>query len=147
MKKFLTLITVILLGVGLSMARDKVTTDTSVLPKNALELINKHFGKVGVNHIKVDKNMIGHVDDYDVILNNGAEIEFKADGTLKSVDCGSKSVPDALVIKPIRDYIKKNFKGAAIVSFEIERNSYEIELVNGLDLKFDRSGNFIKVDN
>lgn len=147
MKKFLTLLTVMLLGVSLSMARDNVTTDTSVLPKNALELINKHFGKVGVNHIKVDKNMVGHIDDYDVILNNGTEIEFKADGTLKSVDCGSKSVPDGLVIKPILEYIKKNFKGAAIVGLEIERNSYEIELINGLDLKFDRAGNFLKADN
>ncbi len=147
MKKLLTLLVVMLLGVGLSMARDKVTTDTSVLPKNARELINKHFGKVGVNHIKIDKNMVGHIDDYDVILNNGTEIEFKADGTLKSIDCGSKSIPDALVIKPIRDYIKKNFKGSAIVGLEIERNSYEIELANGLDLKFDRAGNFLKVDN
>ncbi len=147
MKKLLTLLTVVLLGLGISMARDKVTTDTSVLPKAAMELINKHFGKVGVNHIKIDKNMVGHIDDYDVILNNGTEIEFKSDGTLKSIDCGSKSIPDALVLKPIRDYIKKNFKGAAITSLEIERNTYEIELVNGLELKFDRAGNFLKVDN
>lgn len=146
MKKILTLLTVMLLGIGLGIARDKVTTDTSVLPKSALELVNKHFSKVGVNHIKIDKNMVGHIDDYDVILNNGTELEFKSDGALKSIDCGSKSIPDALVIKPIRDYVKKNFKGASIVGLEIERNSYEVELSTGLDLKFDRAGNFLKVD-
>lgn len=146
MKKFISLMVALVLGIGIGMARDRVTSDPSVLPAAATATINKHFGKVGVNHIKIDENVFGHVDDYDVILNNGTEIEFTADGTVKSVDCGRNAVPAALVIKPIRDYVAANWKGNEIVAIETDRNSYDVELSNGIDLKFDRSGRFLRVD-
>lgn len=146
MKKLMVLMLAAIIGIGTSFARDRVTSDSNVLPAPAKEILNKHFPKVGVNHIKIDQNLVGQVDDYDVILNDGSEVEFDRNGNVKSVDCGSTSVPEALVLKPIRDYVAKNFKGAKIVGIETNRKSYEIELSSGMELKFDRSGAFLKID-
>ena len=62
------------------------------------------------------------------------------------IDCGINAIPDALILKPIRDYVAKNFKGQKIVGLEVNRNNYEVQLYGGMELKFDRSGNFQRVD-
>lgn len=145
MKKFFAILALVLFAVVPMMARDRVTTDVKALPAAAQELITKYYGKVGVNHIKIDSNMLGK-KDYDVVLNNGTELEFNDEGSLKEIDCGRNAVPNALVLKPILDYISKNFNGKKIVSMDIKSNKYEIELSNGLDLEFDRAGNFLRID-
>lgn len=145
MKKLIAIFAVALMSVLPIAARDRVTSDESVLPAPARELIQKYYGKVGVNHIKIDSNMFGK-SDYDVILNNGTELDFNDEGTLKEIDCGRAAVPNDLVLKPIRDYVAKNFSGKKIVAMDIKSNKYEIELSNGLDLEFDRSGKFLRID-
>lgn len=145
MKKIFLLLSVMILSVASLSARDKVYRDASVLPAPAKELLSKYFGKTKVSHINVDKKTFGGAD-YDVILTNGFEIEFNSDGTLTEIDCGSVAIPDALILKPIRDHVNKNFKGRKIVQMEVNRNSYDIELSDGTDLKFDRSGVFQRID-
>lgn len=145
MKKIASLLLMIVLVVGTAMARDRVSRDISVLPAAAQQVINKHFKGAGVNHIKIDSKTFGG-DEYDVVLDNGTEIDFDSKGNIKEIDCGRVAVPDALVLKPIRDYVAKNFKGQKIVGMEVNRNNYEIQLYGGMELKFDRSGNFQRVD-
>lgn len=134
------------LTVGIASARDRVTRNTSELPQAAQTTITRHFSKTGVNHIKIDSKVFGG-DEYEVILNDGTEIDFNSDGTIKEIDCGRSAIPEALVLKPIRDYVNSNFKGAKIVGMDVERGGYEITLSTGVDLKFDRAGNFKKIDN
>lgn len=145
MKKLIALVIVALMTVISVSARDKIYRDDSMLPTPAKELVKKYFGKVGINHVKVDKKTFGGAD-YDVVLNNGTEIDFNADGVMTEIDCGTNAVPDALILKPIRDYVAKNFKNKKIVSMEVNRSSYDIELIDGTDLKFDRAGKFLKID-
>jgi hypothetical protein len=145
MKKLLTLLIVMLGAISMANARDYVTTDVAQLPAAAQKILKTHFPKTGVNHIKIDSNIIGS-KDYDVILDNGTELDFDNSGNLKEIDCGHNAVPAALVLKPIRDYVANNFKGRKIVGLEINSRSYDVELSDGLDLKFDRSGNFLKID-
>ncbi len=144
MKKLLLLFAALVLSVGAVAARDRVTTDVKALPQAAQTALAKYFPKTQVNHIKIDKDVFD--TDYDVVLENGTEIDFDKDGNIKEVDCGSSAVPDALVLKPIRDYVAKNFKGQKIVGLEVNRKDYEIQLSNGVDLKFDRSGKFLRID-
>lgn len=131
---------------GIASARDRISRDMSTLPAAAQQIIKTHFGKTGVNHIKIDSKTFGG-EEYDVILNNGTEIEFDQSGNIKEIDCGSRAIPDQLILKPIRDFVAKNFKGQKIVAMEVKRNRYEIELLSGQELEFDRAGKFLKVDN
>lgn len=132
----------LLMGVGMMSARDRVTHDINVLPTPARTTLSTHFKKVAVNHIKIDDNLLGK-PDYEVILDNGTEIDFDGEGRLKEVDCSRNGVvPAGLIVKPVSDYIKRNYKNARIIGYEVKSNGYEVELNNGIEVKFDRSGNF-----
>lgn len=145
MKKLFAILTLVLIAVGPVAARDRVTHDVNELPAEARVIINKYYPKTGIHHIKIESKLFGG-DDYEVVLNNGTEIEFDSKGSLKEIDCGATAVPEGLVLKPIRDYVAKNFKGRKIVSLDVDRNSYDVELSDGTDLEFDRSGNFKRID-
>jgi hypothetical protein len=42
--------------------------------------------------------------------------------------------------------VKKTHSGTRIVGIERERNGFEVTLNNGIDMKFDKNGNFLKYD-
>ncbi len=145
MNKILTTLLMALIAVMPMAARDRVSRNVNDLPATAQATLNKYFAKSNVNHIKIDSKTFGG-KEYDVILDDGTEIEFDSKGNMKDIDAGTRGIPSAMILKPIRDYIKANFKGQKIVSMEVKSNKYEIELSNGVDLEFDRNGNFRKVD-
>jgi hypothetical protein len=145
MKKLVAILALVLLSVGAVAARDRVTRDVKELPSDARAIINKYYPKTGINHIKIDSKTFGG-NDYEVILNNGTEIDFDSKGALKEIDCGAEAVPQGLILKPIRDYVSKNFSSKKIVSLDVNRNSYDVELSDGTDLEFDRAGNFKRID-
>lgn len=145
MKKILTLLVCVVLGLGAMSARSRVVRDVKVLPAQAQTMLRTNFPKTQVNHIKIETKALGH-DEYDVILNDGTEVEFNHNGEWKDVDCGNRAVPSGLVLPVIGKYVKTNYPSAVIVGIEVDRNHYEVELSNGVDLKFGRDGRFLKVD-
>ncbi|MDE7160186.1 MAG: PepSY-like domain-containing protein [Muribaculaceae bacterium] len=42
--------------------------------------------------------------------------------------------------------MKANHKGASIVGIEKERYGYEVELSNGIEMRFDKQGRFVRYD-
>lgn len=126
-------------------ARDKVYRDAGVLPQQAQQTLKKNFPKATVNRIVADHSVFG-VKDYEVILNDGTEIEFNKEGEWKEVDCGHRAVPQEFVINPIRSFLQKNHKGKTVVKIDKDSNDYDVELNDGTELKFDRSGKFLRYD-
>ena len=145
MKKFITAMLLMAIAIIPMAARDRVTTNVNELPATAQATLNKYFAKTKVNHIKIDKKTFGGAE-YDVVLENGTEIEFDSNGNWKEIDCGYNKVPDGLILKSITDHVKANFKNQHIVSIEVSHNKYELELSSGLDVEFDRSGRFLRID-
>lgn len=133
-----------MLAIVPALARDRYTTDHTQLPAAARQVIAETFGQNKINHIKIDTDMYG--TSYDVVLNNGTELEFDRHGNLTEVDAGRNGVPDKLVPAAIRNYVKTNYKNARITSLKIDHSHYEVELIGGLDLLFDRNGRFLGVD-
>lgn len=144
MKKFMLLMALAILTALPSFA-DRVSRNVNDLPAAAQTTLNKYFKGKDVSHIKIDDKFMGH-KEYDVILENGTEVEFDHEGNWKEIDCGHKAVPEELILKPIREYVKKNFNNRKIVKIETKRNKYSIELADGVDLEFDRAGNFLRID-
>ena len=83
---------------------------------------------------------------YEVMLNDGAKIEFDKKGNWDNVDCETYAVPTALVPASITKYVKANFPGTKIVKIDKERHDYDIELSNDIELKFNKSGALIGMD-
>lgn len=122
-------------------AFDKYSINRDDLPQEARNFLTEHFPKGRVSMVKTDRHLLKKTD-YDVKLVNGTKIEFNNAGKWTSVDCKTREVPSALVIKPIRNYVKKNFPDTHIVKIEKKTFGFELELSDGIELKFDRLGTF-----
>lgn len=145
MKKLvMILVMVFAVTFGVS-AGDTYAHDASVLPKAAQTVIrNNCKGKVSV--VKIEKTL-GYITEYEVVLTDGTEISFDRDGNWSDVEtANSKSVPSGFVPTAISNFVKKNHAGTRIVGIEKERSGYEIELSNGIDIKFDKKGAFTRYD-
>ena len=111
----------------------------------AQEFIKTHFAGVEVSFSKVDEELFN--EDYKVVFVNGAKVEFAKNGEWKDVECKYGEVPAAIVPQQIRDYVTKNYPKNKIVAIDRDRRDYEVELDNGLDLKFDLMFRLIDIDN
>ena len=138
MKKFLFFL-MALLCLGGAAKADSYTIDRDKLPVKAREMIEEYFPKAKIGMIKVDKHLFKKTD-YDVKLVNGTKIEFNNAGKWTSVDCKNRQVPDGLVMRTIRIYVKKNCNGAFITKIENKLSGYEIELSDGVEMKFNKLG-------
>lgn len=144
MKKILIILAAVLFTAGAVSARDRVYNSADPLPEAAKTMLKTHFPKLTVNHVKVDKDLTK--TEYEAILSDGTEVDFNKDGEWKAIDRGHKAVPEAVILRPIREYVSSNYPGTAIVEIDKGRNDYEVTLANGVDLKFDRAGNFLRID-
>lgn len=146
MKKNLFLVIAAILCTMSVYARDIISRNVNDLPVAAQNIVKNSF-KSKVSLIKIDKGVMG-ISEYEVILADGSEITFDKSGNWKDVEMpAGKSVPDYFIPKAIKDYVSKNNKGQKIVGIEKERSSYEVQLNNGIEMKFDRAGNFLRYDN
>lgn len=146
MKKTLLAVLLMVFGSILALqARDNYSHDVTTLPQAAREIIKKQF-KAGVSVIKIDKDF-GRVSEYEVILTDGTEVTFDSKGNWESVETSvNKSVPSYFVLKEIQTYVSKNHAGQKITGIEKKRNGFEVELSNGIDMKFDKAGTFTGYD-
>lgn len=141
MKKLLLFSLIALLFSGVGFAFDKYSLDRNDLPEAAREFLTEYFPKAKVGMIKVDKHLLKKTD-YDVKLVNGTKIEFNNAGKWTSVDCKNSAVPEGIIPKTIRTYVKKNFPDVKIVKIEKSSTKYEVELSDDVELTFNLLGQF-----
>lgn len=114
------------------------------LPAAAQQTIKKHFADRQIAFAKVEMKVFGKT--YDVIFTNGEKIEFDGKGQWRDIECRQSRVPAALVPAAIANYVKKNYPQTTILKIERDRRTYEIELSNRLELKFNNSFQLIDID-
>lgn len=114
------------------------------LPQAITDFLQQHFPGANVAYVESDnKNGL----KYDVTLNDGTEIDFDLANQWEEVDCKIKPVPPALVPPAIDNYVKTlSQKDLMIIKIGRKHYGYEIELSNGLDMRFNLNGQFIGVD-
>lgn len=145
MKKMKMLLSLILVAVGLSANAQNSMIPVSELPVQAKEFLDTHFKNVKV--LQVEKEAIlGLVRDYEVILGNGMVVEFSKKGDWTEVSGKGKEIPASVVPDKISKYVKTEFPKTFIKKIEKGSKGYEVELSNGLDLKFDLAGIFKRID-
>lgn len=145
MNKIILTLTLIVSIALSACAKDEYSRNPNTLPLAARTTLKNNFkGKISV--IKIDKDF-GKVSDYEVILTDGSEVTFDRKGNWKDIESAPDSkVPAKLVPAAISKYVKENHGSARIIGIDKDRNGYEIELSNGLELKFNREGKFLRYD-
>ncbi len=144
MKKLLFIL-VVILGSFTATARGNYSHNPSDLPASAQSILKNHF-KSKVSHIKIEKDF-GKISEYDVVLTDGTEVTFDRHGNWKDIEVRqSSSVPAALVPAAIATYVKQNQKNTKITGIEKNKSGYEVELSNGVEMKFNSEGQFLRYD-
>ncbi|MCP2029451.1 hypothetical protein L1276_004638 [Flavobacterium sp. HSC-32F16] len=129
---------------GLSANAQKTVIKKEALPANAQTFLKTHFGSKKPSYILEDKEILS--TEYKVQFDNQLEIEFDKKGNWKEVDGKNSKIPKSIVPKKIASYLKENFPKEKVTKIEIETYGYETKLTNGLELKFNLKGDFIKID-
>ena len=146
MKKMTAFLIGIVWFAGAYANNTQMTNDTNALPVTAKNFIKKHFPQSGISHVK-EEDGIWLWKTYEVILTNGFDLEFDHKGIWKEVDCERQAVPVEIIPKKILQYVQTHYKDQTIVSIKKEDKGYEIQLLNGLELKFNSKEKFLRVDN
>jgi len=145
MKKFMMLAAAVLtLGICAANAANDRKIDANQLPAKAQQFIAKYFPDSKTAYAKEEHGK--NRTTYEVVFTDGKEIEFRADGEWKEVDCKWDAVPAGIVPQQITRYVAQNYPDAVIRKIEHGRHDYEIELDNGTDLTFDLQFNLTKID-
>ncbi|MDR0894581.1 MAG: PepSY-like domain-containing protein [Prevotellaceae bacterium] len=147
MKKFLALLFVAFVAIpSFSFAQmgDVITQDINQLPAAARSFIGKYFADVKVSYIKIDKELLS--TDYEVLLTDRTEISFDGKGEWTEVDCKRIAVPAVLVPDYIVAYVKSSFPDQIITKIERNRWGTEVELLNDISFRFNKSGRMVEAD-
>ncbi|KPH12087.1 PepSY-like domain-containing protein [Chryseobacterium sp. ERMR1:04] len=135
---------VLLLMMGFVYGQDRVIS-ANQLPKTAKNFLSVNFKGIATSSVIEDNEIFG-VDEYKVFLTNGIKVEFDSKGNWKEVDGKHQKVSYGFIPATIRNYVAKSFPNTHIVKIERKSWSYKAELSNGIDLEFDKNGNFKRID-
>lgn len=139
-------------------AQDKLIT-TEQLPSAITSFIQNNFPGQVIDYVNIDSEFADtdfdddfDCDDFDdtiyeVCLNNGIEIDFDMNGNWKKVDCYYMTVPMQIIPSTIAQYVDIHFSGQEIVKIDKKYYGYEVELSNGVEVKFNHQGELLSIDN
>lgn len=116
----------------------------NALPAKAQTLLSQHFNGQKVMLATIESGVVSR--SYDVVLQNGTKLEFDKKGNLTEIDCKQATVPAKLIPQAIRNYLMENYPAQAVKKIEMNKNEYEVELANGLDLTFNKHFQLIDID-
>lgn len=145
MKKFFTVVLIVLTSLGIAKAdNNERTISVEQLPQKAQEFLKTYFKDLTVAFIVEETKYYGK--EYEVTYTDRTEIDFQENGEWEKIKCRYTAVPSGIVPKAIIDFVAKNNPQQTIK--KIERNAYiwEVELHNGIEIKFDTKFQLIGYD-
>lgn len=129
---------------GIYLHADKdIVISVQDLPEKVISYVKTHFPEQEI--IKAVKDKDGLSFTYEIKLSGKIELEFTAKGDIKNID-GQNKLPDSVIPEKILNYVKTNYPDNYITGWSIEKRIQEIELDNGIELKFNKKDDFIKID-
>jgi hypothetical protein len=139
MKRFIfAFVAIVCFGLSTAMA-----LNTNANPA-ITQFVTQYFPEATIQMVMPDE------DDIDVVLNDYTKIEFRLNNEWKKVDCEHSTtftaVPATIVPEQITAYVNANFPGAIIKKLEKKFRGWEIELNNGLELKFNSNFKVMEID-
>ena len=114
------------------------------LPVKAHTVLTQHFTNQKVVLATIESGIIDK--SYDVVLQNGTKLEFDKKGNVTEIDCKQNPVPEKLIPQAIYTYLQDNYPEQTVRKIEINKNEYEVELSNGLDITFNKHFQVIDID-
>lgn len=115
----------------------------SELPAEIQTYISTHFPSNSISQVKVDKEISNK--SYEVMLDGGIYLDFNSNNQVVDID-GYTKLPDSVIPSKILAYVAQNYPSNVITDWELDDNHQQVGLDNGIELEFNMSGNFIRID-
>lgn len=122
--------------------KEKVVS-TDRLPTQAQAYITQHFP--GYEILQVVKERDDLKISYDVNLDDGYNLDFDKEGRILGVE-GLNKLPDSVVPNNLLNYVREHYREHFIRDWKLDDRGQEIKLSNGVELQFDKNGNFRRID-
>lgn len=114
------------------------------IPAEIKTYVETHFP--GSKILQCVKDKDGLELNYDVIIDGNFKLEFNKKKEIESID-GNSKLPDSVIPAKILAHVQANFPSNFITDWELNRNDQEVELDNGMELLFNKDGDFLRIDN
>lgn len=114
------------------------------LPVAAQTFLKTHFADLTLAYAVEDPKFIG--SEYEVIYTDRTEVDFGSDGEWTSVERKYEALPASIIPPQIAKYVEETFPGTTIRKIDRDKYSWEVEISNNLEIKFDRQFKVIDID-
>ena len=133
-----------LFSVAVAVAADDKPLTREQLPLTAREFLDKYFAGINPSLIMRDDDVM--YKDYEVVLNDGTQIDFSSSGEWQEVSVRNGSVPAELIPEGVTRYLSQHYPDMEVRRVDRDRRTFEVELSNGLELTFDKHCRLIDID-
>ncbi len=140
MKKMILLAVLPFLMVGCESVK---VLDSENVPSEILEYVNNHFPENPILQVVKDKD--GLELTYDVTLEGGYFLEFNRKRKVTDIE-GISKLPDSVIPAPIIEFVQTNYSANYIIGWELDDSNQQVKLDNKLELEFNMSGVFLRID-
>lgn len=115
------------------------------LPAPIQSFVQQYFPGQTITFAQKDLELTGW--KYEIFLADGTHIDFDTDDMWDKIECPlANPIPTAIIPPPVATTIQANYPDAMITKIDKERNGYEVDLANGLELKFNNQGAIVDMD-
>lgn len=145
-KRMIKLLAIVFLLVGTTVKAQETIVTQGELPQQAQNFIKKYFANHTLDYIVFERNYFSS-NEYTARFTDGLKLEFNGSGEWTEVDGKRTEIPTDFIPKNVLNYVNAKFADTKIV--RIEKGFWgrqEVKLSNGLELEFDKEGNFRRVD-
>lgn len=114
------------------------------IPSEISNYVSTHFPDNPI--INAIKDTDGFELTYDTTLEGNFFIEFNRKKEVIDIE-GLTKLPDSVIPAKLLGYVTSNYPDNFIIGWEIDDRNQQIKLANGLELKFNMNGDFLRIDN
>lgn len=122
----------------------EIITPSDDLPVEISTYLTIHFPKNTI--VQVIKDLDGLTKTNDILLSENISLEFNRKKEVIAID-GVTQLPNSVIPEKILQYVNINYPTQFITDWELDFDNQQIELNNGLDLEFNKKGDFLRIDN
>ena len=141
MKKALLILATLLINAFALHAEDAHRIITfEELPIKAQEFVTTYFSNQTIRFVRMEIEVTK--TEYTVRF----EIEFNSNGDWEEVESHSECLPSGFLDEMILNFLNKNHPNFCLNEIARDRHKIEVELATGLEIVFNRSGEFLRYD-
>lgn len=136
-QKVMILFVAIFMLHGVAKAEESKLIQFEQLPTAAQRFIQSSLEEISISYVMQDEDgFFGK--EFDVIFTDGNKIEFDRKGEWKQIDFKTGSIPLKMIPSPIATFLTEKHPGKSVIELERDSKVYEVKLVDGLEIRFNK---------